>query len=371
MLTLAAADTLAGVGQTASTVTCTIFGMELSAGTETYKVLDQRQLANAAATIYTVPASTQAFVKAMHVVNTNAGASQTFQLFRGGTAAANAITAVITLPAGGTGIYEDGEGWRVYNSDGSMRATGSVLTTKGDIHVFGTAPDRLAVGANSSRLLADSTQALGVKWQAETALTPIVVDITAAAVGTTGNPNALDNHRHALGAHGIASHTDVTRNLVTLGIAGSVVDAATLVSLGVSPNLLRAIAYADAATQGAFWSFTIPDDWASGAITVQPYWVPGSTDGVAHTVRWSFTAKSVAAAGDVTAAGTTTAWTGTSATRTANLLVKDTATSTTITPAAIGDLFMLELQRIGADAADTYVGVVNVVSLVISYTATQ
>ena len=53
MLTLAAADTLAGVASAASQVTCTIFGMELNAGTEVYKVLDQRQLASSAATIYT------------------------------------------------------------------------------------------------------------------------------------------------------------------------------------------------------------------------------------------------------------------------------------------------------------------------------
>ena len=51
MLTLAAADTLAGVAQTASKVTCTILGMELAAGAEAYKCLDQRQLAVAAAAV--------------------------------------------------------------------------------------------------------------------------------------------------------------------------------------------------------------------------------------------------------------------------------------------------------------------------------
>lgn len=120
MLTLAAADTLAGVAQTASKVTCTIFGMELNAGTEVYKILYQGQLANAAATIYTVPTSTQAFIRSISVVNTDT-VVQTFQLFRGGLVAANAITQSISLPAGGMATYEDGDGWMVLDSAGAVR----------------------------------------------------------------------------------------------------------------------------------------------------------------------------------------------------------------------------------------------------------
>jgi hypothetical protein len=126
MLVLAAADTLAGVAQTATTITCTIFGMELSLGVEVYKALYQGQLASSAATIYTAPGSTTSFIKSVHVVNTNTGAAQTFQLFRGGTAAANAITPVITIPAGGWAIYGE-MGWVVYNSDGSQRSTGAMM----------------------------------------------------------------------------------------------------------------------------------------------------------------------------------------------------------------------------------------------------
>lgn len=111
MLTLAAADTLAGVASAASEVTCTVFGMELNGTTETYKVLYQGQLAAAAATIYTVPGSTQAFIRTITIVNTDAVGANTFQLFRGGTAGVNAITPVINLPAGGSATYEDGQGW--------------------------------------------------------------------------------------------------------------------------------------------------------------------------------------------------------------------------------------------------------------------
>lgn len=128
MLTLAAGDTLAGVASAASKVTCTIFGMELVTTTESYKVLDQRQLPNAAATIYTVPASNMGFVKAIHVVNTDT-VTQTFQLFRGGTAAANAITPVVTLPIGGMAIYEDGQGWTVYDSTGRVQSQGLTISS--------------------------------------------------------------------------------------------------------------------------------------------------------------------------------------------------------------------------------------------------
>lgn len=116
MFTLAATDTIAGVASAASEVTCTIFGMELNAGVEAYKVLDQRQLAAAAATIYTVPASTQSFVRSIHVVNMDTVNNNTFQLFRGGTAAANAITPVFVLSPGGSAVYEDGAGWTIYEA---------------------------------------------------------------------------------------------------------------------------------------------------------------------------------------------------------------------------------------------------------------
>ncbi len=119
MITLAAADTLAAGASVASQLTSTVFGMELNAGTEVYKVLDQRQLAASPATIYTVPASTTAFVKTIMAVNNDASA-RTAQYFRGGTAAANAITPPVTIPAGGMAIYEDGMGWSVYNSSGQL-----------------------------------------------------------------------------------------------------------------------------------------------------------------------------------------------------------------------------------------------------------
>lgn len=123
MLTLAAADTLAAAAQTATTVSLTIFGMELVGTTETYKVLYQGQPGTSAATVYTAPAT--AFVKSISVVNT-AGSAQTFALYRGGTAAVNRLTPDLTLPGGGWATWEDGLGWQVYRSTGQILA-GAVL----------------------------------------------------------------------------------------------------------------------------------------------------------------------------------------------------------------------------------------------------
>lgn len=132
MLTLATADTLAGGASAASEVTCTIFGMERNGATETYKVLDQRQLSNVAGTIYTAPASNVTFVRSITVVNTNTTTARTFQLFRGGTAAANAITPVYTLPAGGMGSYEDGKGWQFFSQYGQMLSAAAPFGYWGD-----------------------------------------------------------------------------------------------------------------------------------------------------------------------------------------------------------------------------------------------
>jgi hypothetical protein len=135
MIVLAAADTLAAGASVASQITCTVFGMELNAGTEVYKVLDQRQLANSPATIYTVPASTQAFIRSI-MVNNNDTVSRTFRLFRGGTANTNAITPTFTLLPGGCAIYEDALGWSFYNNAG-QQLTASGSSSSGAVDNYG------------------------------------------------------------------------------------------------------------------------------------------------------------------------------------------------------------------------------------------
>lgn len=121
MIILAANDTLAGGASVGSQVSITVMGMELNSTSlvETYKVLDQRQLASSPATIYTAGANGPTFIRSI-TVNNNDTVVRTFRLFRGGTTSTNAITPVFTLLPGGAAIYEDGLGWQFFNSTGQL-----------------------------------------------------------------------------------------------------------------------------------------------------------------------------------------------------------------------------------------------------------
>src|SRR5215831_16027641 len=63
-------------------------------------------------------------------------------------------------------VYSDGSypdpAW--ITSYGFSKLTGVPITTKGDVMVFGTAPDRLPLGGNGQVLTVDTTTALGLKW---------------------------------------------------------------------------------------------------------------------------------------------------------------------------------------------------------------
>lgn len=244
-------------------------------------------------------------------------------------------------------------------------AAGAAVTGSSSDHVHATGAgtpstqafsDAAAIGSGPAAAMTDHKHAMPALG-------------TGATNAAAGNDSRLSDSR-APTAHGASLHNDITR-LLYLGAMDGFTDSSTLANIGSTPDLTRVLALANAATQGAFWAFAVPDDWASGAITVQPVWSPGSTDATPHTVRWTYVAKAIAAGSTVTAAGTTVAWTGSSAARTAGVVVYDTATSTTLTPAAAGDLFRINVQRIGADGADTYVGVVNLIGILVSYTANQ
>lgn len=55
----------------------------------------------------------------------------------------------------------------VLAGQGGSGGSASPLTTKGDLWGYGTADARIPVGTDGQVLKADSTQALGVRWAAE------------------------------------------------------------------------------------------------------------------------------------------------------------------------------------------------------------
>jgi hypothetical protein len=95
---------------------------------------------------------------------------------------------------GGTGIVATSGG--ALSTQASQTGIVGPLTTKGDIYGYDTQADRIPVGANGYVLTADSTQALGVKWNPAltnpmTTVGDIIVGGTAGAanrlgVGTAG-----------------------------------------------------------------------------------------------------------------------------------------------------------------------------------------
>lgn len=236
MLTLAAADTLAGVAQTAAKVTCTVMGMELSGGVEVYKVLDQRQLPAAAATIYTVPGATEAFIRSISVVNTDAMATQTFQLFRNGLAAANAITPVFTLPIGGYATYEDAGGWKVMDASGQtlQSVAGSpsgVVPVGGIIHWSGTIA---AIAGLSGWALCDGTaNAPGPDLRDKFVVGAAADDAGVAKSSIRGSPEQSAN---ATG-HSHSGHADLTHAGLTIGDHTGLTHGVTI---GDHPDLTHA-----------------------------------------------------------------------------------------------------------------------------------
>lgn len=123
-LTLAAAGTIQGVAGSASAVTCTIFGDEITAGpVNTFKKLDQRQLAASAGVLYTVPASTATIIKSIILANTTAS-TVAVTLYTDGAAAANSIGS-LNIPANGEAIW-GGDGWKVLDANGGMLTTNSI-----------------------------------------------------------------------------------------------------------------------------------------------------------------------------------------------------------------------------------------------------
>ena len=130
MIILVAADTLSAQSSASTSITVTVFGMEIGVGNvETFKRLYQGQPANSATTLYTAPASTQTLIKTITITNPT-GSAQTITFWVAGTADTNGILPPISIDAGGFAVYDD-DGWKFYSNmglfkDGVTGFTGSV-----------------------------------------------------------------------------------------------------------------------------------------------------------------------------------------------------------------------------------------------------
>jgi hypothetical protein len=161
-----------------------------------------------------------------------------------------------------------------------------------------------------------------------------------------------------------------TRSLFVPAYKASDMDGGTVVQLGSVPDSISVVQLADAATQGfyALFSAAPKDALANQPLNIRIVWSPGSTDASSHTVRWSVDERNITSGSTVAGAGTTTAWTGDSAARTAGVAVIESAHQINATLSA-DFLIRINIRRVGADAADTYVGAVNVIGFFLDYTA--
>jgi hypothetical protein len=177
MFTLATGGTIQGVAGTNNVLNCTVFGMELSGGVETYKVLVQALIANSVGIIgsYTVAASTIAIVRRIQIANTTGSAVTGLILYINGTAAGNQITGSMTIPANGTMVMTDA-GTMVYDSNGNLFSSGAAFATPA--LTLGTAN---AAGASVNGMRSDATIA-ALDSTAVNATTPLALSTAGVAV---------------------------------------------------------------------------------------------------------------------------------------------------------------------------------------------
>jgi hypothetical protein len=118
-----------------------------------------------------------------------------------------ALTGAVTL-VGGSNVLISQSGQNI--TVGVPNVMVDPMTTKGDLVAHGTATTRLPVGTDGQSLLADSTQALGVRWGAATgSQTPWASDIDAAN-HNLANANAVG-----------ATQVTVTNNASAAGFTSS------------------------------------------------------------------------------------------------------------------------------------------------------
>lgn len=202
------------------------------------------------------------------------------------------------------------------------------------------------------------------------------------APGTTLHSGLTDvtaNQHHAQ-AHSGTDHTDrITTRSIWLpvdGLSGFIDAAATALATtgSASPDLMTFATLADGATEGAYWKLFIPKDWASGGITAIIHYAPAATDANAtHTIRWQTrVAEFVDGTTDYAVAETSAQFTGDAKARTTRVYYKEQAVALGggYTPSAAGVIGKVAVYRIGANAADTYVGNVRLIGLELQYTST-
>lgn len=241
MYTLAAADTIQAVAGTTTAISSTIDGMEYSVALgEVYKVLSQGQVATSVAALYTVPASTVAFISEIRLVNTTGSLVSGIIVYRGGTAASNQITGSFSIPAGGTALISFPGGMEVVDNLGNIYSSGTnifdstipAVTTPLALGITGSAataarrdhthqsPGGIASITASVAIANTETQVVAANLPSGFYQAGTTLRVTAGGVQTTASSGAAGTFRVRTGS------TTLTGNIATSVAATSAVVSA-------------------------------------------------------------------------------------------------------------------------------------------------
>lgn len=124
-IALATTQSIAGLAGTAGVVNYTITGDVISAGTDSFQLLQQGTIAGSATALYTVPALSQAIIKNINLYNTSAS-SVPVTIYLNGTGGGNR-SFQMTIPATGSATW-DGK-WVIYDASGVEQFVGSAGPT--------------------------------------------------------------------------------------------------------------------------------------------------------------------------------------------------------------------------------------------------
>jgi hypothetical protein len=123
MITLSPTDYLSGSADAAGEVTYSIFGDKVSGGVDAFSQIAQGQLSNSVTTLVPAVAGEQRLIKSILLTNTGAGV-RIVKFYTNGTTSAHRLV-TLEIVAGGSASYNDGVGWSLYDSSGTVQSVGA------------------------------------------------------------------------------------------------------------------------------------------------------------------------------------------------------------------------------------------------------
>lgn len=193
MFTMEAADTLQAQASASTTLTMTVYGLEIASGVETFKKLYQGQPTSSAAAVYTVPGSTVALVKSIIITNPG-GTDRTIKLWHDGSTDAFVVLPTQTIVAGGWAEYGD-DGWVFYDASANRKVK-TELGSSGALS-YATTAELNGVDASAEDAGVSTTVARGDHKHLLAVAAPVASAPADTVSGGSSVSAARADHRHA------------------------------------------------------------------------------------------------------------------------------------------------------------------------------